>query len=191
MTSFNIQVVSKRSESAFTHQFSILARSFVIYFVNNYHLTINKLTTSLNEYIIEAAFAIKVFQNSNHQWTISEINVEIIKTMRIITILYFDFITSQTLNRNTRNSTSVESTLFLNKWTINRIKLRAIIIKFHQIIINYRSIFLLIILKNSSFNDSFSFINDTLSKWYFHSFASRSKSRFLRNLDNSSMSEHK
>ena len=111
--------------------------------------------------------------------------------MRTITISYFDFITSQTLNKNTRNLISIESTSFLNKWTIDRIKLRAIIIKFHQTIINYRSIFLFIILKNSSFNDSFPFIDDTSSKRYSHSFASRSKSRFLRNLDDFSMSEHK
>ena len=111
--------------------------------------------------------------------------------MRIITILYLDFIISQTLNRNTRNSISVESTLFLNEWTIDRIRLRATIIKFYQTIINYWSVFLFIISKNLSFNDSFLFIDDTSSKKYFHSSASRFKSRFLRNLDDSSMSEHK
>ena len=191
MTSSNIRVASERSESAFTHQLDILVRSFVIYFVNNNHLTISKLTTSLNEYIIEAAFVIKVFQNSNHQWIIVEINAEVVKTMRAITVSYLDFITSQAFNRNTRNSAFVELISFSNQWTVDRIKLRAIIIKFHQIIINYRSIFLFIISKNSPFNDSFSFINDTSSRRYFHSFASRFKSRFLRNLDDFSMSEHK
>ena len=146
---------------------------------------------SLNEYIIETAFIIKIFQNSSHQWIINEINVEVIKTVRTITILYFDFIISQIFNKNTRNSTSVKLTLFLNEWTIDRIKLHAIIIKFHQIIINYRSVFLFIISKNLSFNDSFSSIDNTSSKQYFHSFASRFKLRFLRNLDNFSMSEHK
>ena len=111
--------------------------------------------------------------------------------MRIITISYFDFITLQAFNKNIRNSTSIESTSFLNKWTINRIKLRATIIKFHQITINYRLIFLFIISRNSLFNDLFSFIDDTSLKRYFHSFASRFKLRFLRNLDDSSMSEHK
>ena len=149
------------------------------------------MTTSLNKYIIEATFVIKIFQNSNHQWIIVEINVEIIKTMRVIIVSYFDFITSQTFNRNTRNSTFVKLILFLNQWIVDRIKLRAIIIKFYQIIINYRSVFLFIISKNSSFNDSFSFINNTSSKRYFHSFASRFKSRFLRNFNDFSMSEHK
>ena len=149
------------------------------------------MTTSLNEYIIEATSVIKVFQNSDHQWIIVEINVEIIKIMRVITISYSDLITSQVLNRNTRNSTFIESISFSNQWIVDRIKLRAIIIRFHQIIINYRSVFLFIISKNSSFNDSFSFIDDTSLKRYFHSFASRLKSRFLRNLDDFSMSRHK
>ena len=111
--------------------------------------------------------------------------------MRAITISYPDFITSQTFNRNTRNSTSVESISFSNQWTVDRIKLRAIIIRFHQTIINYRSAFLLIISKNSLFNDSFPFTDDTLSKRYSHSFASRFKSRFLRNFNDFLMSEHK
>ena len=111
--------------------------------------------------------------------------------MRIITISYFDFITSQALNRNTRNSVFIESISFLNQWIVDRIRLRAIIIKFHQTIINYWSIFLFIISKNSSFNDLFSFIDDTSLRRYFHSFASRFKSRFLRNFDDFSMSKHK
>ena len=111
--------------------------------------------------------------------------------MRVITISYFNFITSQTFNKNTRNSTSVESTSFLNEWTIDRIKLRAIIIKFHQTIINYWSIFLFIIPKNSLFNDSSSFIDNTSLKQYSHLFASQFKSRFLRNLNDFSMLKHK
>ena len=111
--------------------------------------------------------------------------------MRAITILYFDFITLQTFNRNTRNSAFIESASFLNEWTIDRIKLRAAIIKFYQIIISYRSVFLFIISKNSSFNDLFPFINDTSLRRYFHSFASRFKSRFLRNFDDFSMLKHK
>ena len=114
MILFNIRVASKRFESAFTHQSDILAEPFIIYFVNNNHLAINKLTALLNEYIIEAAFVIKVFQDLNHQWVIVEINVEVIKTVRIITISYFDFIISQTFNRNTRNLTFVKSISFLN-----------------------------------------------------------------------------
>ena len=111
--------------------------------------------------------------------------------MRTITVSYLDFITSQIFNRNTRNSASAESILFSNQWIVDRIKLRAIIIRFHQIIINYRSAFLLIISKNLSFNDSFSFINNTSSRRYSHSFASRLKSRFLRDLDDFSMLKHK
>ena len=128
----------------------------------------------------------QAFQTSGHQWAAIEINGEVARTIRAITASHTDPTASQSFNRNTRNSASADSAPFPNEWVVDRTRLRAAITRFHQNTVSYRRAFLPIIPEDPpSFNDSSPSIGDTPFRRDSHPSASRLKSRFLTEVDDS------
>ena len=97
-----------------------------------------KLTIQLKAHVIKAAFALKVFLQTNHTY-IKKISDQTRRIMNHITFINLDPVATTTSRRNTRNSDSAESIVFSSKWIISRQSVfKKTMIKFETNIENFR-----------------------------------------------------
>ena len=137
-----------------------------------------KLTIQLKTNIIEAAFALKIFLQTNHVYIKKILN----QTRRIINHIIsinLDFVSSATTisRRNTRNSKFVKSIVFSSKWIISRQSVfKKTVIKFKTDIENFRQRYFQLKTKTFSSADNIS------SNKKFNFFALKFESRFLKSV---------